>query len=352
MSLQELKILRVLLVVARCLGCFPFSMPSFCQAIPPPQTPQTVISISMNGRVSHGFRRSYAWTVWSLVMISYFVTGCSLTFLSDWEAVFTSSYTLRAAQCLTVKGGMLGMTVLLLYLVFHTSSLVSLTASLVEQYYDSCALNGRTWCPQKDCFFLIHHLIVITFLICILFINLYFIMTGCELQKINDSLVMSFLTTCWFMKGVIKAFVVLLLYTTSQLVASLYSRVLSGLGTQQLDHANPDTNDSNIDNLWHPDTIYTCQIQKEITKRLLTLHDTQHLLNNYFSYSVMLVLTDSLASSTACIFYFTSKVEIQPLRTMSFLLTWEALSTIFFICYATDPVQRQVRALCDYVSGV
>ncbi|MPC30657.1 hypothetical protein E2C01_023925 [Portunus trituberculatus] len=203
MSMHELQILRALLSVARCLGCFPFSFPTRQQATAGQQASQTqFINSSMNGYLSIGFQRSYLWT------------------------------------------------------------------------------------------------------------------------------------------AILKLFIVSLLYTTSHLVALLYSRILTTLHRKPIDPAVLLGNHRNKDCLI-PMSIHTRETQRETAERLLALHEAQHHINDFFSYSVILVLAESLICCTSLIFYITSKMEILPLNTMSYMITWESISTIIFTCCTPDLVQKQ-----------
>lgn len=358
MSLQELRVLRRLLVVARWLGFFPFTIPSHQPTPATDQKAETESAAKMNNvRLFAGIRRSNTWTVWSLAVLIAYVVGGSIFFITpDLATHFNVSNTLSTAQSLTVRSSYLAGAVLMLYLLLNTFSLMKLTNALEEQYFVTSEFHGMIWYPHKDWIFMSYLLTVTISVLVPVGINVYYVyvIDNYGMAKANRNILPITSIATWILKDIVKSFVVSFLYATSQFLASLYSRVLTSLCREQKVRADHNHKDQDLGKLSYmvknTDATDTpkqmSQVRRDATKRILALHDIQYLVNDYFSYSVILVLTQDLAMSTTIIFFITSENKVTMLRCMSYSCICESISTIILTCCATDPLQRQV---CVYV---
>lgn len=362
MFIRELRVLHVLLVGARCLGCFPFSPPPSKPAPAAPQRDETgAIPTAKTDRLSFGFRRSNAWTVWSLVMLILSVAGCALSnLLPRWSTHFSISNTIRTTHTLSTLCSLIAGSVLIVYLLLNSSSLIRLTNTLQEHYLAQPCFPESVWCPQKDWVFVYYLLIEITTVSFCVCNNIYytFFLNLFKTDKACNGCVTSIVLLSWTLKDMVKGLVVSLLYATSQLLASLHSRVLMSLRREQDDITANSSKDQNSEEIYDMATAtrateeeqqrVTSRVQRlrEASRCILVLHDTQRLMNDFFSYAVILVLTQALATSTSIIFYITLGGEPTPFRRLSYFFILECVSTIILTCCSSDPVQRQVCASC------
>lgn len=359
MSGQELRVLRVLLVVARCLGCLPFTFTSSQATVSPLRDETRSVKTTKHDRLYSGFRRSSTWTIFSLVMVSLSIAGCCIiSTIPNWDALFSVSNTLSTSQTLSIHCSLITGTILMFYLLLRSSSLIRLTNTFKEQYSSQLDFPESIWHPHKDWIFIAYVFIVSTSIIFCICSNLYYMLfeNNHKLAISCDKSVTVIILLSWILKDMLKGFVVSLLYVMSQLLASLYWRLLASLlkeereltdnklKTQNMENMNYRGRDENVTEESLPRTTISRQTVREATTRLLALHDTQRLMNDFFSYSVILVLTQVLTTSTSIIFYITSGGDATPFRHASYFFMLESISTIICTCCSSDPVQRQVCA--------
>lgn len=402
---MSLKVINCLLAIAKIIGVFPFTVSrsnykigpegSIPKGLPVPQEEGT--SFMATGECTVHLPRSCFWIIWSSVVVFESLAGCYVSFIMpDMNTLFGTSVVLTTASTITLRCGSIITTLLVLHMVCRSPRLGQLVTSLCHNFASARAL--QPWKPLRDGLFLVFIFTTLASLVTCMIMTIVF---SNRIRMIEPSCILNqtVLAFTGLLKAALKFVIVMLLYVMAQMIASLHGNVLSQLqvgsrdGVEQMRKMKESEISNDIrsceglkkfylpsipkitlsteepgrmsintvrQNLTQPTEatnplkeILTEGTLKEAYKLLLELHENQRLLNDYFSWLVIMVLLEVVIVTTGVIFFMTSEPESFPEASVpAILFIFENLVIMVLTCSAPDNVLDQVCPVCVCVYGI